>query len=301
VAFALLVAGPAPAHAACVDEDLPVSSGEVARLRTAAVCVINAERAARGVRPLVREQHLDVAAQSHSEDMVRRDYFEHDTLPGPGSPEGAQSGDFCTRMRFYGYRSCDGVAEGLDGADTALGAVASQMSDVPHCEPILQGSRGEIGVGIAGSGWTFDFGEQDFPETSALCPDALVKDGGSTDQATEIGGTSTSTSGSSSGSVKAAFPRVDRAVVGKSAVTIPVTCPTGGRPCVVTATLKTASRREAAVTITLRPGASKRAVVRLSKAGLKTLRRKRWLRARVRLTMKGSAGVLADRSVTFTA
>jgi uncharacterized protein YkwD len=300
VAFALLVAGPAPAHAACADEDLPVSSGEVERLRTAAFCVINAERAARGVRPFVREQHLDVAAQSHSEDMVRRDYFEHDTLPGPGSPEGEQSGDFCTRMRFYGYRGCDGVAEGLDGADTALSAVASQMSDVPHCEPILQGSRGEIGVGIAGSGWTFDFGEQDFPETSALCPDALVKDGGSTAGATGTSGT-TMTSGSSSGSVKAAFPRVDRAIVGKAAVTIPVGCPAGGRPCVVTATLKTASRREATVTITLRPGTSKRVVVRLSKAGLKTLRRKRWLRAHVRLTMKGSAGVLADRNVTFTA
>ena len=40
-------------------------------------CEINAVRAARGLPPIRPRQSLRVAAQRHSEDMVRRHYFAH--------------------------------------------------------------------------------------------------------------------------------------------------------------------------------------------------------------------------------
>ena len=62
--------------------------------RDAIVCLVNAERTSRGLRPLRRDGDLAQAARKHSADMARRNYFSHVT------PGGDDLGD---RLRDAGY------------------------------------------------------------------------------------------------------------------------------------------------------------------------------------------------------
>jgi signal transduction histidine kinase len=52
--------------------------------RTTTLCLINAERAAHGARPLKLEKRLSRAALRHSRDMVANRYFAHDSRSGAG-------------------------------------------------------------------------------------------------------------------------------------------------------------------------------------------------------------------------
>ncbi len=52
-------------------------------MRAATICLINHERAKRGLRKLVRSDHLTAVASSHSVDMVKNKYFGHNTQRNP--------------------------------------------------------------------------------------------------------------------------------------------------------------------------------------------------------------------------
>src|SRR5437764_13910204 len=94
----VLAGGGAPAASAstvCAAADalpLVVSS---AKLTNAAACLVNQQRAHYGLAPLRLNLRLTKAAAGHARDMVRRDYFSHDTAGG---------GDFAARIRKAGYR-----------------------------------------------------------------------------------------------------------------------------------------------------------------------------------------------------
>jgi Cysteine-rich secretory protein family len=69
-------------RSSCGAVGLPANDLGLGPSRTLTVCLLNAERARRGLDPLQPEARLDAAAQRPSEDMVRRGYFEHDTPEG---------------------------------------------------------------------------------------------------------------------------------------------------------------------------------------------------------------------------
>src|SRR5690349_5050558 len=56
--------------------------------------LINADRAAEGLPPLVIDHELDAVADAHTADMLANDYFEHD------SQDGRSPGD---RIEVAGY------------------------------------------------------------------------------------------------------------------------------------------------------------------------------------------------------
>src|SRR3954453_4720748 len=60
----------------------------------ATICLLNRERTSRGLPPLRENTVLDAASAEHSQDMVRRDYFEHT------GTDGRSVGD---RLRAVGY------------------------------------------------------------------------------------------------------------------------------------------------------------------------------------------------------
>ena len=154
-------------RARCAGTALTPTAGNLAAVRTAVLCLHNRERAARGLPPLKENAKLRAAAESHSSDMVRRTFFDHDA-PGGG-------GDMVDRILGTGY--ADGAAWSL-GENIAWGtgelATAGQiqrawMESPGHKTNILRRQFREIGIGIAlgapvnaggqsGATYTADFG-----------------------------------------------------------------------------------------------------------------------------------------------
>ena len=114
----------------------------------------NAERARHGLPPLALDARLAAAAQAHSADMMRRDFFAHE------SPDGRQVWDRAV-AEGYAYRK---VAENIAaGQRTADEVVRGWMESDGHRANILDRDLTQIGVGRAEGGsygvyWTQVFG-----------------------------------------------------------------------------------------------------------------------------------------------
>jgi uncharacterized protein YkwD len=141
----------------------------IAVTRQAILCLLNRERAAHGLRPLLMNGVLEAASQHHSDDMVLRRFYAHDT------PEGVPPEQ---RMIAAGYpRERVWVGENLywgTGFEaTPVRAMNGWMHSQGHRENILRPQFTEVGVGVAYGAprnadgrpaitYTTDFGGPDF-------------------------------------------------------------------------------------------------------------------------------------------
>ena len=101
LALGLGLAGAAQAQtsgygASCTGEWATPTLATVASAEAATLCLINAERAQRGLGRLRPVGALDDVSAAHARRMVRQDFFEHT------SPDG---GTFVSRIRSTGYLS----------------------------------------------------------------------------------------------------------------------------------------------------------------------------------------------------
>ena len=106
---------------------------------------INAQRGARGLRPLRISRGLDAAATYHSREMGMQGFFEHESVNGT---------PFWKRIeRFYpAGRRWWAVGENIfyESPDTtARSTVHEWMTSAPHRENILSPEWREIGIGAA--------------------------------------------------------------------------------------------------------------------------------------------------------
>jgi uncharacterized protein YkwD len=134
-----------------------------ARLQSVLTCLVNRERARRGIRALRSDRRLRRAAGRHARDMVRHRYFGHQRAGGP---------DLGTRLDRAGWRGSaagETIAYGCGGASTARAAVRGWMASPGHSQLLLSGHYGRGGPGVAkrapvdcGSGatWVFDVGRR---------------------------------------------------------------------------------------------------------------------------------------------
>ena len=121
-----------------------VSTGQLA---SSTVCLLNAQRAHYGLRPLRQSPSLSVAAQRHAADMRQRAYFSHTSRDGS---------DFVQRIRRTGYlrRASNWfVGENLawgagPNRSSPRGIVAAWMASPPHRRNILDSRFREIGIGV---------------------------------------------------------------------------------------------------------------------------------------------------------
>ena len=152
------LAGLALAPLACVGEREPPVAGSpcgpverqprelgLERTRALTLCLLNAERAKRGLAGLAREPRLEQASQGHSRDMVERRFFEHDA---PGGIEPYE------RMLAAGYPSnnastAENIAWGTGTRGSPGGIVEAWMRSPPHREAILESRYTVVGVGVA--------------------------------------------------------------------------------------------------------------------------------------------------------
>ena len=114
--------------------------GDLERVRAEMLARANAERAAAGVPPLIRDPRLDEAAQRHAEDMLVRSYYSH-TSPDGTSPQ--------SRTRKSGYTGR------IVGENIARGPVAVQevmdnwMGSSGHRHNLLLPGFAHLGIGVA--------------------------------------------------------------------------------------------------------------------------------------------------------
>ncbi|MFF3209332.1 sigma-70 family RNA polymerase sigma factor [Streptomyces sp. NPDC002886] len=117
------------------------------------ISLVNSERAKAGCGPLKEDAQLRTAAQGHSDDMARRDFFAHT------NPDGADPGK---RTTAAGYRWSTYGENIAMGQRTAAQVMDSWMKSQGHRENILNCSFKDIGVGIhqgaGGPWWTQNFG-----------------------------------------------------------------------------------------------------------------------------------------------
>jgi uncharacterized protein YkwD len=130
---------------------------QVAKYQAEVLALSNAERAAAGCNvKLTANAALTQAAQAHAEDMLKKNYFSHDSQDGTGAFE---------RITAAGY-TWSGAAENIAaGQSTPAAVMKTWMNSAGHKANILNCGLTELGVGYAaGSGaaygqyWVQDFG-----------------------------------------------------------------------------------------------------------------------------------------------
>jgi uncharacterized protein YkwD len=113
--------------------------GDLERVRTEMLTRVNAERAAAGVGPLLRDPRLDEAAQHHAEDMLLRSYYNH------VSPDGTTPS---TRVRKSGYAGRV-VAENIARGPVAVEEVMDNwMGSSGHRRNLLLPAFTHLGIGV---------------------------------------------------------------------------------------------------------------------------------------------------------
>jgi uncharacterized protein YkwD len=168
LALAAMLA-PAGAEArACANTHVTPTNRNLEVVRSAVLCLHNAERARHGLRKLRENARLRGAAGRHSVRMVGSHFFDH-TTPG-GLTMGA-------RIRSTGYTSGarawsigENIAWGSGRLASAAQIQRAWMHSAGHRANILRRSFREIGIGIAtgvpvhlsasqsGATYTTDFG-----------------------------------------------------------------------------------------------------------------------------------------------
>jgi uncharacterized protein YkwD len=146
VLAALLVAAP-NAMAVCASASATPSQVAKRTVVRATLCTLNAERARHGLPRLKLNKKLSAAARRHARDMVRRDYFAHDSLGGA---------TFVDRIRRSGYLRGAGswsvgenLAWGSHDRSAPRAITAMWMNSAGHRANILSPAFREVGIGFA--------------------------------------------------------------------------------------------------------------------------------------------------------
>jgi uncharacterized protein YkwD len=141
----------------------PAELGQSATIRTT-LCLLNKERASRGLGKLRADSKLRRAADGHAGDMVAKHYFDHTSKSGTS---------FVTRIKRTGWTKSrrswtvgENIGYGSGSYATPSSMVQGWMNSSGHRANILARQFRMIGIGVAdgaptgGSGATYatDFG-----------------------------------------------------------------------------------------------------------------------------------------------
>jgi uncharacterized protein YkwD len=132
--------------AVCANTTLVPDAGNLEQIRAALDCLHDQIRTQNHLGTLSENTALDAAAAAHTDDMIARRYFEHET------PEG---GTFDQRILAAGYaRKGQGwsLGENLIWAESEIATPAalmnSWMNSEGHRENILNGAYRELGLAV---------------------------------------------------------------------------------------------------------------------------------------------------------
>lgn len=130
------------AQALCSHADTRITPSNTADIRSATLCLVNGERSRRSRAFLRANSRLARAAARHTQDMVRRRFFDHE---GPSGPT------FAERIQRVRYRGRAGENIGYEAGDavTPRSIVRAWMESAPHKANILSKRFRSAGVGVS--------------------------------------------------------------------------------------------------------------------------------------------------------
>jgi uncharacterized protein YkwD len=134
-------------RAQCVGVELVPSSENLAQVRKAILCLLNAERNARGLQPLSENGKLAAAALAHAGDMVRKNYFSHTSRTGSSVLKRVQQSGYLSQVRRFIVG--ENIVYGTGSLAGPTKIVETWMGSPPHRANILQRRFKEIGLGAA--------------------------------------------------------------------------------------------------------------------------------------------------------
>lgn len=138
--------GPEPALAAgCPGSDRAPRRISSKRAAKAVVCLVNKQRAKRGLRRLNGHRKLAGAARSHSRRMQRSDCFEHECPGEAPLTKRYERSDYLPCRCSWG--AAENIAWGPGRKGSPRRIVKSWMRSPPHRANIL-GSYEHVGVGV---------------------------------------------------------------------------------------------------------------------------------------------------------
>lgn len=141
-------AQPAVAAEGCEGSDAVPTAQNVAAVRAATLCLVNAERVQRDLGRLKPVAALEETADAYAERMVRERFFEHT------SPDGDT---FLSRIKRTSYLKGslrrwsvgENIAWGTGRLATPAQIVKAWMGSAGHRRNILNGRFTELGLGVA--------------------------------------------------------------------------------------------------------------------------------------------------------
>jgi uncharacterized protein YkwD len=154
----------AGASAGCPGADSPpwLVGNEATEATT--LCLLNEERAGHGIAPLTLDEQLSQSALRHSQDMVAKKYFEHDSLDGRSFLERI----LATGWQVPSWIVGENLAWGAGERATPAAIVQAWMNSPGHRVNVLDWTFRSIGMGIVqgvpvafdgpGATYTTDFG-----------------------------------------------------------------------------------------------------------------------------------------------
>jgi uncharacterized protein YkwD len=121
-------------------------AGEVSalRIRHAIRCLVNVERAARGLRPVTHDARLQRAAGVHARDMVRRRYFAHQSPGGRRVGDRARAAGYLRGARYWTVGEV--LAWLVRPRPTPAAVVEAWMRSGPHRAVLLHGAFRQVGA-----------------------------------------------------------------------------------------------------------------------------------------------------------
>ena len=132
--------------AGCANGDLLPAADNLALIEASTLCLLNDERAQRGLRPLTTNPRLAVAAINHSRDMVANQYFAHESKTGTDVVDRLRSSRYIPRSGKWTVG--ENLAWGTGTLGTPVAIVNAWMNSEGHRANVLNRSYKEIGLGI---------------------------------------------------------------------------------------------------------------------------------------------------------
>ena len=178
---------PAGAFAACSGAAVQPNAENLDQIAATTLCLLNEQRAGKGLPALKEQTELDQASVDYSELMVDQQFFAH------VSPSGSVLTQRLTDAGYLGPEGAWIVGENIAWGESYLGTpgaiVTAWMNSPGHRDNILSSDYDEIGIGIAvgvptsdndGATYTTDFGHRDAvdDETFATTDDTADGTGG---------------------------------------------------------------------------------------------------------------------------
>jgi uncharacterized protein YkwD len=133
------------AQKVCAAASASPSGANMAQIGRSILCLLNAERKARHLKPLRPNKRLSRAAIGHSRNMVARHYFAHNGADGNPLSRIKRSG-YIPRVGFWTVG--ENLAYGTGGLATPAAIMKAWMNSPAHKANILTKGFKEIGIGI---------------------------------------------------------------------------------------------------------------------------------------------------------